>query len=179
MANKTATTPYEDTALRNSVKERLEAYLKRKDECARLSRRIRDKREDMRYLKAVVSDGTARHGSEITDNVERAVELMDGLVNYYTALVVQREIAERRVLELLRHVPGNDAHKVMYLHYIEGLRFDEIPREMNLSVRTVFARHKQGLDAICQYVALTESGDGAEHALSLTESDDDEPLSVT
>ena len=131
------------------IKAMLGQYLRQKTECEYLYEKIRSKHEDMQTLKAVTADSVGRHGNEVSDYVEKAIEQIDGLITYYAKMVVQREESERRVLSMIEQITDPDAYLVIYLHYIEGLPFSEIPQRLALSERCMWNRYRSALDSLC------------------------------
>ena len=124
-------------------------YLRQKTECEYLYEKIRSKREDMQTLKAVTADSVARHGNEVSDYVEKAIEQIDGLITYYAKMVVQREESERQVLSMIERISDSDAYLVIYLHYIQGVSFEEIPQRLLISQRSMWNRYRNALDFLC------------------------------
>ena len=134
------------------ARARLREYRRLKRDCERLRHKIQDKRQDMNYIKAVVTDGVAVNNGDIANHVERAIELMDGLICRYTALICEREQAEHRLLDLLQTVKNEDGRRVLYLRYMEDKEFMDIAEELHLSERTLFYRSKQAIDDICSFL---------------------------
>ena len=63
---------------KDEIKQQFKRCATLHEECGTIRRRIEDKREDMHYLRAVVTSGTYSRSSNISDKVEHVIELMDG-----------------------------------------------------------------------------------------------------
>lgn len=126
------------------VKKQLGQYRKIRDECERLRGRIENKRKDMLYLQAVIADGTVRGGS-VSNSVERAIEQTDVLIGYYAKRVAVREASELQALRMIESVDEPDGRSILFLHYIEGRRFEEIPDELHIANGTMWKYYKAAL----------------------------------
>lgn len=132
---------------KDEVKQQLRQYRKIRDECASLRRRIEGKRADMQYLKAVLNNGSVR-SSDISDSVERAIELMDGLIRQYASILYRREEAEIQTLALIEQVDEPDGRSILFLRYIEGKRFEDIADELHISVRNMWRLYSDAIEKL-------------------------------
>lgn len=133
---------------KDDVKQQLRRYRKIRAECAMLRRRMEDKQADMRYLQAVVSDGMTCRSSGISDSVERAVELMDGLMRRYAAMIAQREQAEIDTLAWIELADDPDGRSILFLRYIEGKKFEEIADELHISMRNMWRYYGNAIEKL-------------------------------
>ena len=92
----------------------------------------------MHYLQAVVTGGSCARSSDISDKVERVIELMDGLIHHYADMITEREQQEQRVLDMLACVEAPKHRSVLFCLYIEGVPFEEIPDRLFISERSVW-----------------------------------------
>lgn len=129
------------------IKKQLRQYRMICNECEHLQKRIEAKRADMNYLKAVVSNGTIR-SSGVSDTVERAIELMDGLINRYALKTVACEEAEARVLDMIELVSEGLGRSILFLHYIEGKRFADIPDMLHIADKTMWRRYNEAIEKL-------------------------------
>lgn len=118
-------------------------------ECQRLRKRITDKRNAMYDIRAVVMNGVNVRSSEIGDRVERVVEMMNDMADYYSRKVEEAETAERQITEMIDGISDCEERMVLFMHYIEGKTFMEIGDDMHLSERTVWYRHSCAIGRLC------------------------------
>lgn len=135
---------------KDELKALLKEYAALREDCVRLRRTVEEKRADMLFLRGVVTDGQFVHGSDVSDRVERAVELMDGLIRFYTDKIIEREARQQRLLTLLELTDNPIGHRILYAHYIEGVKFSDIPDMLCMSERSVWNYYSKALDDICR-----------------------------
>ena len=123
---------------KDEVKQQLKQYTQLCHECEGIRHKIEEKREDMHYLQAVVTGGRYARGSDISDKVERVIELMDGLIHHYADRLLQREQQEKRVLDMLACVENPRHRDVLFCLYIERIPFEEIPDRLFISERSIW-----------------------------------------
>lgn len=143
-----------------AVSARLGEYDRLRRECRLLYRRLEDKQEDLKYLRAAVAGGVTHRHAGAEDHTARAMELIEGMTERYIRLAVQREEAESRVLAMVESVPDHEARTVLFLRYIQGMKMEDIPDEIHLSARTVWSRYREGIAAICREEAHEEPTEG-------------------
>lgn len=131
------------------ITARLEEYQKRREECEQIRERIREKKGDIKHLKKLTFDSIVQHDLTIIEQVDRAVEAINGLIGYYTQLVVKREEAERYVVDLLEQVQNADGRTVLRLHYIDGVSYQKIPALLGMGERTMWRKHQIAIDELC------------------------------
>lgn len=134
---------------RQEIIHTLRQYRKLHAECQRLRQRIVKRRDSMYDIQAVVTSSANVRSGEIADRVERVVESLDSMADYYTRRLLEAEEAERRIVELIDLIDDNDEHAVLMLHYIDGKSFADISELIYLSERTVFYRHKSAISRLC------------------------------
>lgn len=118
-------------------------------ECQQLRKRITDKRNDIYDVRAVVMNGASVRSGNIANRVERVVEMMNDLADFYTRKVEETEESERRITELIDRISDSEERMVLFLHYVEGKTFLEIGDALHLSERTVWNRHSCAIGRLC------------------------------
>ena len=118
-------------------------------ECQRLHKRISDKRNDIYDVKAVVMSGANVRSGDIADRVERVVEMLNDLADFYIRKVEEAEQSEREIVEMIDRLSDSEERGVLVLHYVEGKTFLEIGDDMHLSERTVWYRHNCAIGKLC------------------------------
>ena len=117
--------------------------------CQQLRKRITDKRNDIYDVRAVVMNGASVRSGNIANRVERVVEMMNDLADFYTRKVEETEESERRITELIDRISDSEERMVLFLHYVEGKTFLEIGDALHLSERTVWNRHSCAIGRLC------------------------------
>ena len=135
---------------KDEIKQQFKRCATLHEECGTIRRRIEDKREDMHYLRAVVTSGTYSRSSNISDKVEHVIELMDGLIHHYAEMLAEREQAEQRVLDMLRYVQKPE--------YIEKMPPEEISQRLHISERSVWNYVNAAMEQIAAYYPSEGSG---------------------
>lgn len=130
------------------IKTRLGEYKGLRKDCALMREKILQKQEDIAYLRTVMQEG-ARYSREILRQAETAVGLMERLTSRYVGMMAKREEAEQRILDMLDKVENNEGRRILYMHYIEGRPFDEIPGELDISDRTMWYKYKLVIEELC------------------------------
>ncbi len=123
---------------KDEVKQQFKHYTVLCRECEGIRRKIQDKREDMHYLQSVVTGGSCARGSDISDKVERVIELMDGLIHHYTDMIMEREQQEQLVMDMLACVDTPEYRNVLFCLYIEKVPLKEIPDRLFISERSIW-----------------------------------------
>ena len=129
----------------DEVKERLRAYCRIRNECRKLSRKIRDKRESMTQPRAVRTD--ALPGGK-GNTLEAAIEKIDTLERRLHAAESEKDKALSDVRTLIALVEDPDGRYILILRYINGVSFDDIPEQMYISDRSMWRRYNRAIDEI-------------------------------
>ena len=129
----------------DEVKERLRAYCRIRNECRKLSRKIRDKRESMTQPRAVRTD--ALPGGK-GNTLEAAIEKIDTLERRLHAAESEKDKALSDVRTLIALVENPDGRYILILRYINGVSFDDIPEQMYISDRSMWRRYNRAIDEI-------------------------------
>ena len=129
----------------DEVKERLRAYRRIRNECRKLSRKIRDKRESMTQPRAVRTD--ALPGGK-GNTLEAAIEKIDTLERRLHAAESEKDKALSDVRTLIALVENPDGRYILILRYINGVSFDDIPEQMYISDRSMWRRYNRAIDEI-------------------------------
>ncbi len=129
----------------DEVKERLRAYRRIRNECRKLSRKIRDKRESMTQPRAVRTD--ALPGGK-GNTLEAAIEKIDTLERRLHAAESEKDKALSDVRTLIALVEDPDGRYILILRYINGVSFDDIPEQMYISDRSMWRRYNRAIDEI-------------------------------
>lgn len=136
-----------DDDSKRKVKKQLRSYNRIRADCDMLRRRIAIKRKDKEQLKAVAIDGMP-HSSESSNSLERAEELIDELMKEYIRMLEEREERELHVLKLIEAAPDEDGHSILFLRYIEGRRFEDIPEILHISDRTMWRTYNDAIEKL-------------------------------
>lgn len=137
---------------RQEIIQTLKQYRGLRLECERLCKRITTKKNDMYDIKACVMSAANVRTGEMADRVERVVEMMDSMVDYYSRKMEECEKSERQIAEMIDRISDSEERGVLFLHYIEGKTFMEIGEEMYLSERTIWYRHNNAINKLCALV---------------------------
>ncbi len=138
---------------RNELTLKLRSYKRLRLECERLRGRISEKRQEMYSLRSAVSGCAGIRSGAISDKVERAVEMTDSLVHFYTERITQYESDEREIAGLISMVSDSGDRSILFMHYIEGRSLEEIAQLMFLSERSIWNHRNAALDEICARVS--------------------------
>lgn len=142
---------------KDEVKQQFKHYAALCRECEAFRRKIEDKREDMHYLQAVVTSGSCARGHDISDKVERVIELMDGLIHHYTDMIMEREQQEQRVMDMLACVDTPEHRNVLFCLYIEKVPFEEIPDRLFISERSIWNYANKAIEQIAaRFLAVSD-----------------------
>lgn len=134
---------------KQEIIQTLKQYRSLHAECSRLRRRITDKRDSMYDIRSVVTDHVNVKSGEISDRVERVVEMMESAVDFYTRRLEESEASECHIMELIDSLGDCEERTVLFMHYIEGKTFLEIGDILFMSERTVCTRHKSAIEKLC------------------------------
>ena len=134
---------------RETIKARLGKYRMLCEECDYMRKRIESNRREMDWIKEVLTKIPAGIGTDAIRQAEIAMELIDGMISYYSKLTAQREAEERRVLDMLSGLKHETGSKILYLHFIEGHSFNDIPDELYIADRTMWYKYKAAIDELC------------------------------
>ena len=137
-----------DDDRRKRVKKQLRSYNRIRADCDMLKRRIAIKRKDKEQLKAVAIDGMP-HSSESSNSLEHAEELIDELMKEYIRMFEEREEQELHVLKLIEAASDEDGRSILFLRYIEGKRFEDIPEILHMSIGSMWNHYNYVIDKIC------------------------------
>lgn len=129
------------------VKQQLRQYLKISAECDSLSKRIKGKRNDLVYLQAVVTDSTPRNGGT-SHSLESIIERIDILERRYQKRLDDCQKAKQRVQELISLAPEGYYRDILELHYIDGIKFDDIPEMLFISRATMWRYYNAAIKKI-------------------------------
>lgn len=129
------------------VKARLRRYNDLRHECRRLARRIQSKRRDMEGLRAVKTDALpGGRGSSL----ESAVERIDALERRYRDKLLIRDAARLSAEALIALAEDETGRDILELHYIDGVRFEDIPEKLFISSATMWRRYNQAIQEIAK-----------------------------
>lgn len=129
------------------VKKQLRSYNRIRADSDMLRRRIEYKKRSKEQLKAVASDGMP-HSPTSANQIERATEEIDELIKRYIDMLVLSEEQELSVLKLIESAPNEDGRSILFLRYIEGKRFEDIPEILHISDRTMWNYYNDSIDKI-------------------------------
>lgn len=129
------------------VKARLRRYNALCRECRSLTRQIRCKRRDMEGLRAVKTD--ALPGGR-GNSLESAVERIDTLERRYRDKLMVRDAARRSVEALIASAEDETGRDILTLHYLDGIRFEDIPERLFLSPATMWRRYNRTIQEIAR-----------------------------
>ena len=129
------------------VKARLRRYNDLRHECRRLARRIQSKRRDMEGLRAVKTD--ALPGGR-GNSLESAVERIDALERRYRDKLLIRDAAQLSAEALIALAEDETGRDILELHYIDGVRFEDIPEKLFISSATMWRRYNQAIQEIAK-----------------------------
>ena len=125
------------------------------EQAYRLDKRIESKMEQVRMLRLLAtkstsvirggsSGGGGGDGSFMEDTIARFVDMeRDISAELGRLMILKAEIAE-----VIDRVENPKAQMVLEMRYLCFKRWEEIMEAMNCSERTVFRRHKDGLEAV-------------------------------
>ena len=131
------------------IKARLGKYLALRGECAGMCRRIQEKRKEADWLRRLLEESPARYNADVLAQAESAVTQIEAMINHYAELVKKREYEERRVIDMLEKTTNDIGRRILYLHYIEGMSFNDIPEELIISDRNMWYKYKAAIDELC------------------------------
>lgn len=131
------------------IKAMLGKYLTLRGSCANMRERIEDKRKEINWLRSLLEENYAGRRAEVCVQAERAAALIGGMIKYYTESVSKREKAERRVIDMLEKIEDDMGRQILYLHYIEGRSFNDIPDDLNMSSRNMWYKYKAAIEQLC------------------------------
>lgn len=129
------------------VKARLRRYNDLRHECRRLARRIQSKRRDMEGLRAVKTD--ALPGGK-GNSLESAVERIDALERRYRDKLLIRDAARLSAEALIALAQDETGRDILELHYIDGVRFEDIPEKLFISERTMWRIYERTVRQIAE-----------------------------
>lgn len=132
------------------IKERLRAYRRVCRRCEELEKHIARRRADMRTLRAVRTDSLPGGKG---NSMEAAIEKIDGLERRLMDEQAGRDAALADVRALIDLVDtdseeGQDGKKILSLRYIDGVRFEDIPDMVGVSLRSMWRRYNGAISAI-------------------------------
>ena len=132
------------------IKERLRAYRRACRRCEELEKQIARRRADMRTLRAVRTDSLPGGKG---NSMEAAIEKIDGLERRLMDEQAGRDAALADVRVLIDLVDtdseeGQDGKKILSLRYIDGVRFEDIPDMVGVSLRSMWRRYNGAISAI-------------------------------
>lgn len=130
------------------VKKQLRSYNRIRADSDMLRRRIEYKKRSKEQLKAVASDGMP-HSPTSANQIERATEEIDELIKRYIDMLVLSEEQELSVLKLIESAPNEDGRSILFLRYIEGRRFEDIPDILHISIGSMWNYYNDTIDKIC------------------------------
>ena len=129
------------------VKARLRRYNALCRECRSLARQIRCRRRDMEGLRAVKTD--ALPGSR-DNSLESAVERIDALERRYREKLMVRDAARLNVETLIASAEDETGRDILTLHYLDGIRFEDIPERLFISSATMWRRYDRAIREIAR-----------------------------
>lgn len=134
------------------VKARLRRGNELRRECRKLQKNIRARRVNMTAPRAVKTD--ALPGGK-GNSLEAAIEKIDALERRLHCLEREAEAARADAETLIELVDCRDGYDILRLHYLDGVRFEEIPDRLPVSYRTMYRRYKDAIREISEKLAVT------------------------
>ncbi len=134
---------------REKIKRSLRKYLILREECVRMREKIQEKRREMDWLREILTQISTDSNTDVLRQAENALEQINSMIGYYTKLTVQREAEERQVVDMLDSISNDTGRRILYLRYIEGHRFNDIPDELYISSRCMWYKYKDAIDELC------------------------------
>ena len=117
------------------VKSRLRRYNELCRECRKLRREIARRRADMTAPRAVKAD--ALPGGR-GNSLEAAIEKIDALEHRLRRLESDAVTARHNAEALITLADDPDGAAILRLHYIDGVRFEDVFEKLLLSERTMW-----------------------------------------
>ena len=127
------------------VKARLRRGNELRRECRKLQKNIRARRVNMTAPHAVKTD--ALPGGK-GNSLEAAVEKIDALERRLHCLEREAEAARADAETLIELVDCRDGYDILRLHYLDGVRFEEIPDRLPMSAATMWRLYGKALREI-------------------------------
>ena len=127
------------------VKARLRRGNELRRECRKLQKNIRARRVNMTAPHAVKTD--ALPGGK-GNSLEAAVEKIDALERRLHCLEREAEAARADAETLIELVDCRDGYDILRLHYLDGVRFEEIPDRLPMSSATMWRLYGKALREI-------------------------------
>ena len=135
---------------REEMSRKFRQYRGLRLECERLRERLKEKRQEIYSVRVAVSDCAGIRSGDISDKVERAVELIDSLTHFYAEKIARMEGEEREIAEWISRISDSENRSILFMHYIECRTLEEIGEKLFLSERTVWNRRNAALDELCK-----------------------------
>ena len=136
------------------VKQQLGEYLIKCGECGRLRKRIDEKREDMEYLRSILTNSASRGSGWFNSAVERVIEQIDELIKYYVKMIAERETSELQVIKMIESIDNPDSRSILFMKYIEGKTYEDIESELNISEATRKRRYNEAIEKLTFFEPL-------------------------
>lgn len=134
------------------VKARLRRYNNLRRECRKLRLEIERRHADMAAPRAVKTDVVPGGRG---NSLEAAIEKIDALERRLHCLEREAEAARADAETLIELVDSRDGYNILRLHYLDGVRFEEIPDRLPVSYRTMYRRYKDAIREISEKLAVT------------------------
>lgn len=132
----------------SELKHKLCVYRKIRTEADLLKKRLTAKRQEADGLKAVLINDIPK-GTELSSSVEKAVENIETTMSYYIARINALEDREVETLKLIELIDNSDGRSIIFLHYIEGKRFEDIPDMLYISERKMWNEYHTAIKNVC------------------------------
>lgn len=128
----------------SELKHKLCVYRKIRTEADLLKKRLATKRQEADGLKAVLINDVPK-GTELASSVEKAVENIEATMSYYIARINALEDREVETLKLIELIDNSDGRSIIFLHYIEGVKFEDIPGMLYISERAMWRAYNEAV----------------------------------
>lgn len=136
------------------TKERLKTYIDIREERDDLNRRIKDIEDDLYALRSQLLDGMPRGSSGENYVTEELIDQKEELLVMYK--VKEGELtAELLVIETAIEKLEPRERRLVRLHYIDGLTWEQVAVEMTYSWRQVHRIHGEALEKLKEEEATT------------------------
>ena len=129
------------------VKSRLRRYNELCRECRKVRHEIARRRADMTSPRAVKAD--ALPGGR-GNSLEAAIEKIDALEHRLRRLESDAVTARHNAEALITLADDPDGSAILRLHYIDGVRFEDVPERLYISPATMWRRYNQTIKIISE-----------------------------
>lgn len=126
------------------IKERLQKHLAIQHSCEVMREHIQSKCDEIERLKATIRC-YAKGDRKTLSNIDLAIEQINRSIDRYSKQIMKLEESEQEILQMLERVENANARSVIILHFIDSVRFEDIPDKLSISLRTVWSLYKKAI----------------------------------